>query len=182
MADAAEASVAGGDLGFQHRLGAYALRPWNGFVGHISCVPGQAAARLKFPPRRPQPDWLDAADLFVLTSLAEGMPLAIMEAMAKGLPVMATAVSGIPEELGESGHLLPDPWRGSNAVVEDMVATIGAWAADADWRRRIGTACRERALVMFREERMLRQTREVIERAVKSSDKVTRWHGDKVAW
>ena len=48
-------------------------------------------------------DWLDASDMFVLPSLYEGMPLAIMEAMAKGsLPVIASAVSGIPEELGST--------------------------------------------------------------------------------
>jgi glycosyltransferase involved in cell wall biosynthesis len=127
-------------------------------------------------------DWLDAADLFVLPSLAEGMPLAVMEAMAKGLPVMATAVSGIPEELGDlrfeiadfrfteegraTGRLLPDPWSGTERLVEELVATILEWAGDAELRKRIGAGCRERALVMFREERMLRQTREVIERAL----------------
>src|SRR5262249_14938518 len=54
-------------------------------------------------------DWLDAADMFVLPSFAEGMPLAVIEAMAKGLPVAASIVSGLPEELGSTGQLLPDP-------------------------------------------------------------------------
>src|SRR5262249_41053883 len=49
-------------------------------------------------------DWLAAADVFVLPWECEGMPLAIMEAMARGLPVAATAVSGIPEELGPTGR------------------------------------------------------------------------------
>ena len=51
------------------------------------------------------PDWLDAADVFLLPSYCEGMPISIMEAMAKGLPVMATAVSGTPEELVRDGQI-----------------------------------------------------------------------------
>jgi len=57
-------------------------------------------------------DWYDAADIFVLPSELEGMPLSIMEAMAKGLPVMATAVSGTPEELGDTGQLLAESREG----------------------------------------------------------------------
>ncbi|MEA5578492.1 glycosyltransferase family 4 protein, partial [Anabaena sp. UHCC 0451] len=66
--------------------------------------------RVKFLGERADiPDLLEAADIFLLPSHVEGMPLAIMEAMAKGLPVIATAISGIPEELGDTGKLLPDP-------------------------------------------------------------------------
>jgi glycosyltransferase involved in cell wall biosynthesis len=94
------------------------------------------------------------------------MPLAIMEAMAKGLPVVAPAVSGIPEELGNTGRLLANPNRQPEAHVEELVATISDWSANADLRRSIGTACRERAVFMFQQERMLRQTAKVIERAL----------------
>lgn len=111
-------------------------------------------------------DWLNAADIFVFPSLLEGMPLCIMEAMAKGLPVVATAVSGIPEELSNTGRLLPDPKVDSQATVTEMVTVIQDWVMNSQLRNSIGQACKQRAEEMFREERMLNQTVEVIERAL----------------
>jgi glycosyltransferase involved in cell wall biosynthesis/predicted O-methyltransferase YrrM len=111
-------------------------------------------------------DWLDAADIFVLPTEAEGMPLAIMEAMAKGLPVMASGVNGIPEELGPSGKLLPDPTKDPKATVATMVQTIQAWAGNPNLRRAVGSACRSRAQAMFGEERMIAETIGVIERTL----------------
>ncbi len=55
------------------------------------------------------PDLYRTADLFVLPSLEEGLPLALVEAMASGLPAIATAVGGIPTLVrdGENGLLVP---------------------------------------------------------------------------
>jgi hypothetical protein len=108
-------------------------------------------------------EWLEAADVFVLPSEAEGMPLSIMEAMAKGLPVVATAVGGIPEELGETGRLMPHPQQEPHAVAGVLAETIEAWACDAGLRRAAGEACRERAEAVFREERMILETLDVVE-------------------
>ena len=54
-------------------------------------------------------DLLSASDVFALSSDWEGTPLAVMEAMAAGLPVVATAVGGVPELVsdGEAGLLTP---------------------------------------------------------------------------
>jgi predicted O-methyltransferase YrrM len=111
-------------------------------------------------------NWLDASDLFILPSRCEGMPISIMEAMAKGLPVMASAVSGIPEELGPTGRLLNVTADSPEPTASEIVATLEAWARDAELRRSLGQACRARAEVMFREARMVEQTANVIERAL----------------
>lgn len=103
-------------------------------------------------------DWLDAADIFVLPSEREGMPLAIMEAMAKGLPVVATAVSGIPEELGGTGHLLPAPAPDPTELVGQLATVLHAWSGDAALRRQVGEAGRHRARRMFREATMIGHT------------------------
>ncbi|MEG3955221.1 glycosyltransferase [Microcoleus sp. herbarium2] len=110
-------------------------------------------------------DWLDASDIFILSSQAEGMPLAIMEAMAKGLPVIATAVSGIPEELGDTGKLLPDPTIDLKGTVKELVETVEIWAENPELRRIAGQACKARAQELFKEERMLREYGEIIEQA-----------------
>lgn len=68
---------------------------------------------------------LDAADVFALPSRSEGLPHSVVEAMARGLPVVATAIGGLPELLGEgSGIILPprDP--------QALAAVLGELAAD----------------------------------------------------
>jgi glycosyltransferase involved in cell wall biosynthesis len=55
------------------------------------------------------PDLLHASDIFVLSSLQEGLPLAVLEAMGQGLPVIATSVGGVPELIShrKDGMLCP---------------------------------------------------------------------------
>ncbi len=93
--------------------------------------------------RRDVPDLLAAADLFVLGSAFEGLPVSIMEAMASGLPVVATAVGGVPEAVsdGVTGRLVPP---------QDDAALAGAWvdvAGDASLRARMGATARARSTV-----------------------------------
>lgn len=126
-----------------------------------------AGSRVKFLGRRSDiPDLLDAADIFLLPSHIEGMPLAIMEAMAKGLPVIATAISGIPEELGDTGKLLSDPTLDPTVTVQEIVETIQAWTIDRELRQNIGRRCQQRAMAMFREERMVESYVKLIQAAI----------------
>jgi glycosyltransferase involved in cell wall biosynthesis len=65
---------------------------------------------------------LDRADLFVLASLTEGLPRAMIEAQARGLPCLGTNVGGIPELL-ESSELVP---AGCAGALADAVARLAA--------------------------------------------------------
>ena len=65
---------------------------------------------MHFPgPRRDLGNLLGAMDVFVLPSLWEGLPLSMVLAMGAGVPVVATAVAGVPEvvEAGRTGLLVP---------------------------------------------------------------------------
>jgi cephalosporin hydroxylase/glycosyltransferase involved in cell wall biosynthesis len=113
-------------------------------------------------------EWLDLADIFILPSLAEGMPLSIMEAMAKGLPIIATAVSGIPEELGETGILIADPNKDADRTVSELVAAIQRLAGDPSVRAELGLIAQKRAAEMFTEKRMMETTMTTIQQALSS--------------
>jgi glycosyltransferase involved in cell wall biosynthesis len=92
---------------------------------------------------------LSRALALVVPSIYEGMPLVILEAMASGLPVIASRVSGIPEVVvdGETGWLVP---------CEDPVAlgdALGAVAGDRAEAARRGEAGRRRIEARYRPER-----------------------------
>jgi len=93
---------------------------------------------------------LHGADAFLLTSTSEGIPLTVIEAMAVGLPVVATDVGGLREVVtdGETGFLAPA--KDDAALAEHLLRL----AADADLRRRLGGAGRSRAKRCFDEPRM----------------------------
>jgi glycosyltransferase involved in cell wall biosynthesis len=110
--------------------------------------------------------WYDMADIFTLTSESEGMPLSIMEAMAKELPVVATAVSGIPEELGRDGVLLVDPTKDAGLAGLQLAQTWMAWSKKPGLREGVGRRCRQRAEQLFKEETMMRNTQALLEAAL----------------
>jgi glycosyltransferase involved in cell wall biosynthesis len=75
-------------------------------------------------------------DVFVMPSLEEGFPIAALDAMSAGLPVVATAVGGVPELIEDSacGFLIPP------RDVESLVSRLRMLLASAEMRSRIGEA------------------------------------------
>jgi glycosyltransferase involved in cell wall biosynthesis len=96
------------------------------------------------------PECLAASDVFVLSSNWEGNPLAVMEAMAAGLPVIGTKVGGVPElvESGEQGILVPP---GDCEAFTDAMRTL---LNDPEKRTAMANAARARAIAKFSVERM----------------------------
>lgn len=109
--------------------------------------------------RRDVPQLLAASDCFVMCSLWEGLGLVFLEAMASGLPVVATQVSATPEvvEAGVSGLLVPpsDPAA--------LAQAMAAMASDPARARSMGARGRERVRKLFGLERMVEQTLELYE-------------------
>jgi glycosyltransferase involved in cell wall biosynthesis len=85
------------------------------------------------------------ADLFALSSFAEGVPVALMEAMALELPCVATRITGIPELIrdGVDGLLVPPSDEAA------LVQAIAALMDDAALRRRLGQSARQRVLEKY---------------------------------
>jgi glycosyltransferase involved in cell wall biosynthesis len=81
---------------------------------------------------------INSLDVFVLSTHCEGLPLVILEAMARAKPVVATAVDGIPEVVHdqETGLLFPHQDH------EMLASHIGRLLTDREWGRRLGAAGR----------------------------------------
>jgi glycosyltransferase involved in cell wall biosynthesis len=83
---------------------------------------------------------LQAADIFALSSDVEGLPLALLEAMAAGLPVVVTAVGSVPAYVDGGAGLIVPPRQ-----VDDLATALLAMVGDAALRQRTGEAARNRA-------------------------------------
>jgi len=125
----------------EHKAGEMALD------GRVRFFPGEPDLRAFY----------HRADLFVLSSVAEALPNVILEAMAAGLPVVATRVGGIPEAVApEATGLLVAP-----GDVAGLAAALARLLGDPEARQTMGRKGRERVLEHYSFTAMVRRHEEV---------------------
>ncbi len=131
------------------------------------------AEHVVFLGRRPRPEVaaaVAAADVVVAPSVPtaggkrEGIPVVLMEAMAGGVPVVASRLSGIPELVtdGESGVLVPP------GDVDALVEALASLATDPERRRRRGAAGRQQVVAEFDQRTNADRLVELIDAAARS--------------
>jgi glycosyltransferase involved in cell wall biosynthesis len=110
------------------------------------------------------PQVLSAMDLFVMPSLRDSLPMAVMEAMAAGLPVVATTVGGLPECVlgGKTGLLVPP--ADHRALSEAVICLL----SDKELCRRFGEAGRKRVQHNFSMEIILPKIEAILSRVSKT--------------
>jgi len=105
------------------------------------------------------PEVLAQTDVFVLASKTETLPISILEAMRAGLPVIASDVGGVSEEVvdGETGLLV------SSGSVEELSNALSRLLADKTLRMTMGRAGRKRFEALFVADTMIGRTRALYE-------------------
>ncbi len=118
-----------------------------------------------------------AFDIFVLSSLREGLPNSILEAMALGLPVVTTDVAGAKELVvnGETGFVVPQ--KDSEGLARAIVTLL----ADHEYRDRMGKAGRERIESEFCFSKRLRRIEDLYDRVLKRYPSRTPSHNPAIA-
>ena len=118
-------------------------------------------ARVQFLGMRDDvPEILRDVDVFVLPSRTEGLPMALLEAMAAGLPIVATAVGGVPEAIRdeEAGLLVPPE------NPDAMARAILRLASDEALRKRLAGGARKTFLARYELSRMIDAYERLMER------------------
>jgi glycosyltransferase involved in cell wall biosynthesis len=122
-----------------------ALRLWlvgdgalGGSLRQLSAELGLEECVTFFGEQKTVGDFLQAADLFVLSSKSEGLPVSLLEAMAAGLPMLITDVGGMPEVALPSGAAIAVPPQEPDKLAE---AIRQFWRRRDEWPR-LSTAAR----------------------------------------
>lgn len=108
------------------------------------------------------PEILAAVDVFVLPSRWEGLPMALLEGMMAGLPVIATRVEGVDEVVQPGEHGLLVPLESPAELAQAILQLLGS---PAD-RQRMGKAARERVLGSYTTDRMCEAYLQVIQKSL----------------
>ena len=131
----------------EERADALGVAQWTSFLGT----------------RHDIPEILKALDLCVMPSLWEGLSVAMLEAMAAGLPLVISDVSGVSQVVGDNQYGLKVPAGDAQALAR----AIGELAADPGRRRALGAAARERVVARFSSQAMLAELSRLYEEAAR---------------
>lgn len=117
--------------------------------------------------RHDVPKILSSAQLFVLSTHYEGLPISILEAMRAGLPVIASNVDGIPEEVidGETGLLV------KRQDIDELAFTIELLVSSPNIRKSMGELGRQTFQNEFCIDRMLQETQSLYEQLLSTGQK-----------
>jgi len=99
------------------------------------------------------PDYYDSNDTFVLSSLLEGVPVVLMEAMAMEMPCIATWITGIPEIIDKDVEGLLVPPASAGAIADAVERLI----EEPEVARRLATAARRKVVVKYNLERNVKR-------------------------
>ncbi len=137
--------------------------------GELQSLAGRLGVQVVFTGlRHDAPRLIRAFDVFMLSSVFEGLPVALLEAMALGRPVVATQVGGVPSLVAEGRHGFLVPPGDPTALAEGVSALLG----DPSLRRRMGEASRQHVEDHFSIRRMVRETEQIYDELLDSSPRL----------
>ena len=105
-----------------------------------------------------------AADLVVMSSISEGFPYAVIEAMLCGAAIVATDVGGVAEALGGTGSIVP-----ANRPIELAEAIVQMLSLTPAQRTAIGQKSRDRALDLFTLEKCIQTHFELYQQLIRQA-------------
>lgn len=151
--------------------------------GHLKEPAGQRAEELGVadlihwhPPSQEMARWYRSSDLLLMTSVYEGIPLVIYEALAMGLPVVAPALPGNVEFMDADSGVLVEPRDDVERYAEAIVSLLG----DEQRRREMGERSRARMLDRFSLAEMGRRHDELYKRLLSGRTASSRWRNEEL--
>lgn len=116
--------------------------------------------------RHDVPEILSSVQLFVLSTHYEGLPISILEAMRAGLPIVASDVDGIPEEVidGETGILV------KRQDINELAFALELLISSPNMRKSMGKLGRQTFEKKFSLDRMLQETQSLYEQVIRSKN------------
>lgn len=128
------------------------------------------------PPSKEMARWYRSSDIVLMTSLYEGVPLVIYEALAMGVPVVAPALPGNVELMNGEGGLLIEPRDDVDGYAEALVTLLD----DERQRRQVGERSRQRMLADFSLEQMGRGHDALYEQLLSQRTATSRWRNEEL--